>query len=254
MGGRTCFDGRGHLHCRGRLWTRQLSSSNRLVGVFTGIAIYAESTKCDTSCADRKSVWLNPGSARNLQARVLHELGHSVGDLASRNSYIGPDSSNKPSSLGTAGWGYSEAIPRGSALNEAFATFVGSTALMSDNTSVPLQCNSSVNCANNVNSNMETKVAECDVNNSRRHNDVIKFLWDLWDDGDSVDVNIAQFPDAMEEFSNGRGNNQKSEHWSCFGWVCWVSDLNERSVWDWNFNFVRDTSEDTDAVRAMNCL
>jgi hypothetical protein len=236
-----------------RLWTHSLDNSGRLINVYTNVRIHAEHTKCATSCADRKEIWLNPGSARQFQARILHEMGHTVADLASEDSYIGPDDSNKTAGLAAdGGWDNTSIEKRGVALNEAFATFVGATALMDHSTDVPLQCSTNVNCADTRDNNMETPPRCSD--SERRHSDILDYLWDLWDQGDTVDVNFFSYPDTMKEFQNGLVNRNKSEHWECHFWICTVESQNLRDVWDWEFNFETNTGVNTNTEKAAACL
>ncbi len=234
------------------LWNHSLDSSGRLAGVYTGVKIYTESSKCPTSCADRHQIWLNPGSAKAFQSRVLHEMGHTVADLASRNSYIGPNSKHKSTGLGDP-WSNTSIEAKGVAMNEAYGTFVGSTALMKAYTDVPLQCSTTGACSNTNDTNMES-TPTCNSDNVKRHAQVIKYLWDVWDSGDGVDEPFYRFPDAMHQFSNGRGKHEKSEHYKCILSSCWVDDKNQRALDDFQYNFESKTGTDTSSAVSRNCL
>ena len=153
-----------------RTWWDSLYWSSRQWSRFTGVRIYAGSTRCPTSCADSDEVWLDPAAAYTPQARIMHEMGHTASQKAHEgDGYWVMTDYCFPGTGGGCGWNFTSPEWRQIATEEALATFIGDVSLYSSNAVQPHSCLSAASSACGTNAfNLETSSGtSCATNEDR---------------------------------------------------------------------------------------
>lgn len=236
------------------MWDR-LASSNRMLAYFTGVTIRLQDSPglCPTSCANlaSKDIELDPGAAFTPEQRVMHEMGHLVSYLASRDQSFRPTNDYCYPSSGP-GCGWDLAVPEwgSSQFEEGYATFVADTVLFSQNAASPTSCGPSTGAC--FGPNLEQS-GNCSSASYRWPLSVMRYLWDAYDSnvdvaGETLARPLYEFIDTINAFDNGVDNRQKDEAWYLF----WVDDLDGRSAVDFRENW-KLWGQDTSLAWGMNC-
>lgn len=254
-----------------RQWDN-LSISNRMNAFFTDVRIRIFdpcSAGTNSSCFIGSNLTIKIANDNSVwrQSTILHEMGHAVSYLASRDqsfkTCVGDPSKNAYSYNGDPGHSLKSPEYACVQFEEGFADFIGATALFAPNAVTPMAyCFSSGACSDLKYkielSNGVHKICSKVNEEHRWEITTARFLWDLYDStsdysGDIYQQPLYTFIDTIHSFDNGTGNGQKNEPWNSA--LTQIDNYDGRSTYDYKllYEHWHDNITSLNAVYSANC-
>jgi hypothetical protein len=229
-----------------RAWS-EFSLSNRMLAYFNNVELRAFSSQCPTSCAfgaDNR-VFLDPDSAYEPQARVMHEMGHIASYRSNRDQQRNVQTDYCFPNQGGDGCGWTMNGPEWASVGfeEALATFYADTSLYSPWARAPHSCLASAVACGDGFFNIEESHAQCGADENRWPLTTMRYLWDAFDSnvdiaGETLQRNNYEFFDTINAFDNGNANHQKDEAVCCdFFGACSLCRRDGRASSDFRANW-----------------
>lgn len=248
-----------------RQWDN-LSISNRMNAYFKNVKIKAFqdcNPKSNSSCfkGDVNEIFINNDDKVWQQFTILHEVGHAVSYLASRDQNF--KACSQYGYGGEGGHGLTTPEYACAQFEEGFANFIAATALFNKNAQTPFAYCFGVGPCMNLNYNIEQSngasgACQTAGEENRWEISTARFLWDLYDSTSDYAGEIYQQPlytfiDTIHSFNNGTGNRQKNEPWNSA--LTKIDNYDGRSTYDYRMLYEQwhDNIASLSAVYSANC-
>lgn len=250
-----------------RMWTH-LSVSNRMNAYFENIKVmypdgcpkYNSSDLISCFAGSIKTVKITDETAIYTLAIILHEMGHAVAHVASRNQEFKscgsrryPDHANTHS-LDVPLWGCSQ-------FSEGFADFIYVTAIYEKYAPTPVYCKDAGICFpfqeyEKLEISSNTNGTSCGTDENRWEIHAARYLWDLYDNvsdypGETFNHPLWYFIDTIHAFDNGINNRQKNEPWNSN--LSTITKPDGRSTYDYKYLYEYWNNVDTSTIYMANC-
>lgn len=253
-----------------RQWDN-ISISNRMNAFFTDVKIrifQGCETEIDSASAcfigSSKTIKIPDDDSVWRQFTILHEMGHAVSYLASRNQNFMSCAAAEGAYKYDGEDEHYVGTPEHACIQfeEGFADFIAATALYAPNAVTPIApCLETSSCTIVINIEKSNGVTDsCDT--SKKENRWVlttaRFLWDLYDStsdyaGDIYQQPLYTFIDTIHSFDNGTGNGQKNEPWNSA--LTQIDNYDGRSTYDYKllYEHWHDNITSLNAVYSANC-
>lgn len=236
-----------------RAW-QFLSTSNFMLDRFKGVTIEAfNSAACPTSCAygSSKRIILDDNAAFSPQHRIMHEMGHIVTYISSRD---GKKWDPAPYTRdGTNGWFLTSPEWASASWEEGLATFYADAALYDRTAPEPYSCLSSGACPIGYYNVESSSRSACATDEDRWALTAMRYLRDAYDStedypGETLTREGWEFIHTNNSFDPGTGETQRDEQWAYdSNGNYWIDDPDGHSGNDWRQVWARWGTNSDDA-------
>lgn len=235
------------------------NAMDRVKSGFTNVGVRMVNTASNTWGWDKVINITGTTRVEHGFATTMHEMGHVAQAMASRNRYLGPDSSNKGAGIvynacgGNSTWAFDSSDEcKNVILHEGAAESFAFMARMRGGSANP--CTSRVSraeeCADGDSTfNLESNV--CPSSGRAEARQVVRYFWDTFDSSGNTDKD--NYDEAWYRFPNGRDNREKSEDWCCTFWTCSPCNPDQRQTNDFDYHLELVTGNDTTLLNT-HCL